>query len=115
MSGGVALHIEVFTLDHLIAVIFAGLNDVKRVSLLALLDDSLVTVDRDFFHGVDNNADIFLIEALEEDDLLHKRSDLLLGFRALGDHLGLKLLLFVVGAEHLSADQIGRASCRERV
>ena len=106
LSRGVALHIDVFTLDHLIAVVLASLDDEKSISLLALLDDGLIFLDRDFFHSVDNNADIFFIQALEEDNLLHERSDLLLGFRALGDHLGLKLLFFVVNAEHLSADRL---------
>lgn len=105
-SGFVGLEVGLLAVDDLEAVEVSLVDDVESVSLLPLSDDGLAGLSGHFFHGIDDDAQIFLIERLEEYGFLDELADLFFGSGVLGNDLLGVLSLLVELAEHLSADAL---------
>ena len=102
----VGLEVGLLAIDDLEAVKVSLIDDVKGISLLPLSNDSLAGLSGNFFHGIDDNAQIFLIERLEEYGLLDELADLFFGGGVLwNDLLGIFCLLVEL-PKHLSTDAL---------
>ena len=93
-------------IDDFEAVELSLLNDEKGIALLSLNNHVLVSGGRDFFHGIDNNADVVLVEVAEENALLNQPLDRILGLSSLGNDFSLELSLDVELSENFSADAL---------
>lgn len=58
----VGLEVGLFSIDDLEAIVLTLVDDVESVSLFSLGDDGLAGLGVDFFHGIDDDSEIFLIE-----------------------------------------------------
>ena len=106
LSRFVGLEVGLLAIDDLEAVKVSLIDDVKRISLLPLSDDRLTWLSCHFFHSIDDNAQIFLIEGLEENRFLDQFADLFFSGGVLGDDLLCIFSLLVELAKHLSTDAL---------
>ena len=102
----VGLEVGLLAIDDLEAVKVSLIDDVKRISLLTFSDDRLTWLCGHFFHSIDDNAQIFLIEGLEEDGFFNQLADLFFGGGVLGDDFLCKISLLVELAKHLGTDAL---------
>lgn len=85
------------------AVEFTGANDVESVSLFSLDNDVLTRRSLHFLHGVNDDADVVLVETAEKDAFLDQIFNGLFGICVLGDDIGDKFCFLVELAKNLGA------------
>ena len=108
VTSVVGLEVGLLAGNDLEAVELSLVDDVQSVSLFALSDHCLCGLGVHFLHGVDDDAEVFLVERLEEDGLLDESLDFFFGGCVLGDDFLDELGLLVELSEHLSADALPR-------
>lgn len=108
IASVVGLEVGLLAGDDLEAVKLSLIDDIQSVSFFALSDDCLSGLGVHFLHGVDDDAEVFLVERLEEDGLLDESLDFFFGGSVLGDHFLDELCLLVELSEDLGADALPR-------
>lgn len=79
LAGVVGLQVGLGAVDDFEAVELSLSDDVQSAALFSFYDDVLVGRGADFLHGVDDDSDIFLVEAAEEDAFFDESLDDLFG------------------------------------
>lgn len=94
------------TVNDFEAVELAFSDDVQSVALLAFYDNILIGRGLNILHGINDNSDIFFVEAAEENAFFDECLDDLLGFWFFGHHLGNPFCLFVELPEDFCTDAL---------
>lgn len=80
--------------------------DVKSVALFTFDNDIISWFSVNFLHGINNNADIFLVETAEEDAFFDEIFDDFFGLGVFGDHFCHEIGFLVELSEDFRADSL---------